>query len=327
MSGERASGPDEHGAVVTTVPAMLAGVRLDRAVSLLTGMSRAAAAELIAHGGVRVDGRPETRRSSLLGIGAALEIAAREAGASTPEPDPGVEFGVVLEDDDVVVVDKPWDLVVHPGAGRRSGTLVAGILARYPEIGELGTLDGAEPDRPGIVHRLDRGTSGLLVVARSPRAFASLRAQMKKHSAGRRYVALVHGRVEAERGLIDAPLGRSGRRPTAMTVSASGREARTAYEVVAHVERPIPSTLVVVSLETGRTHQVRVHMAAIGHPVVGDSRYGREGAPVRVLPAGRFFLHAFELSFEHPADGRVVTCRAPLAPDLAALVGELPELP
>jgi 23S rRNA pseudouridine1911/1915/1917 synthase len=307
---------------------MLAGVRIDRAVSLLSGVSRAVAADLLAQGRVLVDGVVETRRSVVLHEGS--RIIVEELGLTQPllVPEPDVVFGVVFEDDDVVVVNKPWELVVHPGAGRRSGTLAGGLLARYPDVARLAATGFGEADRPGIVHRIDRGTSGLLVVARTPRAFESLSEQMARHSASRRYLALVHGHVVDDRGLIDAPVGRSNRRPTLMTVSSTGRDARTAYEVVGRYEDPVSSTLVVASLETGRTHQVRVHMAAIGHPVVGDGRYGQDVVPATpgVLASGRFFLHAFELAFDHPADGHRATFRAPLAADLVELLGEEPEI-
>jgi 23S rRNA pseudouridine1911/1915/1917 synthase len=310
------------------VPAMLDGVRLDRAVSFVTGLSRAVAAQMIDGAKVLVDGSVETRRSVLLRAGSRLVVAHAVAARPPLLAEADVAFSVVFADDDVVVVDKPWDLVVHPGAGRSTGTLAEGILARYPDVAGLVAAGYSEPDRPGIVHRLDRGTSGLLVVARTPRAVDSLVTQMAEHSAGRRYAALVHGHVEEDRGLIDAPVGRSSRQPTLMTVSAAGRDARTGYEVVARYEDPVPSTFVIATLETGRTHQVRVHMAAIGHPVVGDSRYGKGHAENRrgTLAPGRFFLHAFELAFDHPADGHRATFRAPLPADLTELIGEAPDL-
>lgn len=306
------------------VPAMLDGVRLDRVVAFLTGRSRDVANQLIAAGRVRVDGTASTRRSAPVSAGSALSIELPETEPAGVMPEPDVEFAVVHVDDDLVVVDKPWDLVVHPGAGRERGTLAGGILARFPDVGELPGSGFGEADRPGIVHRLDRGTSGLLVVARTPRAFESLSEQLSEHRAARRYAGLVHGHVEADQGVVDAPVGRSVRRPTHMTVSSSGRDARTSYAVVARYDRPVPSTLVVASLETGRTHQIRVHMAAIGHPVVGDTHYG--SSDQTVLADGRFFLHAFELSFDHPADGTGVSFRAPVPGDLVSVLGEMPEL-
>lgn len=318
------TGDDSGRGLSISVPAGLDGVRLDRAVALLTGRSRSEVTALVAEGRVLVDGSAERRRSAPLRTGSLLVVPPAPEVAVGVRPEPAVAFDVVLADEDVIVVDKPWDLVVHPGAARREGTLVAGILARFPEVGRLGAL--GDPDRPGIVHRLDRGTSGLLVVARSPRAFASLSEQLRRHEATRRYAALVHGRLEHHRGLIDAPMSRSSRRPTRMRVAAGGRDARTGYEVVARFEDPLPSTLLTVALETGRTHQVRVHMAAIGHPVVGDRAYGGGRGASGGLPAGRFFLHAYELGFDHPADGRRVSVRAPIPDDLAALIGEVPAL-
>ncbi len=318
------TGPADQADQAFSVPSSLDGVRLDRAVSLLTGISRAEASVRIAEGKVRVDGRPETRRSAPVAAGNLVSLSPGRPVAP-PGPEPHVPLEVVFADDDVIVVDKPWDLVVHPGAGHREGTLVGAVLARFPDVGGLVATGDCEPDRPGIVHRLDRGTSGLLVVARSPRALRSLREQLDRRGVVRRYGALVHGHLEHDRGVVDAPMGRSIRRPTRMSVSAAGREARTGYQVVARYERPVPATLVVATLETGRTHQIRVHLAAIGHPVVGDAAYGPPtGVPG--LDPGRFFLHAFELGFDHPADGRPVRIRAPLAPDLVAVLGEAPEL-
>ncbi len=316
-----------EGALDVEVPAALDGVRLDRAVAMLTGLSRAAVSELIEGGGVSLDGAVQTRRAAILGGGARLVVAGTPPVSGTLAPEPEVAFSVVALDDDVIVVDKPWDLVVHPGAGRSTGTLAAGVVARFPDVARLADDGLCEPDRPGIVHRLDRGTSGLLVIARSPRAVRSLSAQMTGHTAARRYAALVHGHLADDRGIVDAPVGRSSRRPTQMTVSASGRDARTAYEVVARYEDPL-STLVALTLDTGRTHQVRVHMAAIGHPVVGDDRYGERGRAGRAgLVTGRFFLHAFELAFDHPSDARRVGYRAELPEELVSILPDRPELP
>jgi 23S rRNA pseudouridine1911/1915/1917 synthase len=306
------------------VPAALDGVRLDRAIALLTERSRAAVSTLVAGGGVRIDGAVQTRRSVLLEAGSRLEILELADPRPVLAPEPGVRFEVVAVDDDVVVVDKPWDLVVHPGSGRRTGTLVAGIVARFPDVARLAEDGHCDPERPGIVHRLDRGTSGLLVVARSGRAVESLAAQMAAHTVRRRYAALVRGIVADDLGMVDAPVGRSARRPTQMAVSAGGRDARTSYEVVAR-SLESDTTLVALTLETGRTHQVRVHMAAIGHPVVGDDRYGARGPSG--LARGRFFLHAFELAFDHPADSRRVSYRAELPEDLVALLPERSKLP
>lgn len=300
------------------VPGTLDGVRVDRAVSMVTGLPRSAVAELVAEGRVWVDGRAVRSRSTPLAAGSELRVDVPEPADGLPVADPVIGVVVVHEDEDLVVVDKPAGLVVHPGAGHDHDTLVSGLLARYPELATVG-----DPMRPGIVHRLDRGTSGLLVVARTADAYRSLGAQLAARTAGRRYLALVGGHVEEDRGVVDAPIGRSDRTPTRMAVVEHGRPARTGYTVLARYDRPVPSTFLAVRLETGRTHQIRVHLAAIGHPVVGDDRYG--GAPLPGLD--RLFLHAAELSLDHPRTGRRCTWRSPLPPELTALVGDAPPLP
>jgi 23S rRNA pseudouridine1911/1915/1917 synthase len=231
-----------------------------------------------------------------------------------------VRFDIVHADDLVAVVDKPAGLVVHPGAGHDEGTLVGGLLARFPDLADLVADGVCPPDRPGVVHRLDKGTSGLLAVARTPEAYRSLVAQLATRSMERRYLALVEGEVADDRGEVEAPIGRSFRTPTKMAVTARGRPARTAYRVVERrrAGTPAPTTLVELALQSGRTHQIRVHMAAIGHPVVGDARYGE---PDRRLGAGRFFLHAFRLSFDHPGSGARLTFSSELPEDLVEYLG------
>jgi len=321
VNGSPGPGPAADGPVTVTVPALLDGVRVDRAVALLTGVSRARATELVASGAVRLDGRVVMARQTPLTGGAALEIDLPPDAPVGLDAEPDVEPGVLHADDDVIVVDKPAGLVVHPGAGRAHGTLAAGLLARFGDLADLPAAGFGDPLRPGIVHRLDRGTSGLLVVARSPRAFESLTEQLAERTVGRRYVALVHGHVAEARGVVEAPIGRAVRQPTKMTVSMGGRAATTAYEVLTRGSGAEPTTLLALRLETGRTHQIRVHMAAIGHPVVGDERYGR---PDAALGRGRHFLHAARLAFEHPADGPVAW-RSPLPADLAARLDDVPE--
>jgi 23S rRNA pseudouridine1911/1915/1917 synthase len=294
------------------VPAVLAGERTDKVVAMLTGLPRADVAALVGAGGVRVNGTPVTTRSRKLEEGDELEVAVPERVSSVLTPDPSVPVSLVHADDDVVVVDKPAGLVVHPGAGNDSGTLVHGLLARFPQLAG----GPGDPGRPGIVHRLDKGTSGLLAVALTERAYASLVAQLQSRTMERRYVALVWGHVEADAGMVDAPVGRSGRDPTRMSVSRRGKDARTRYRVEARYDHPVPLTLLECSLETGRTHQIRVHLAAIGHPVVGDSRYG--GARTD-LPAARPFLHAGRLAFDHPGTGERIELRSPLPEDLEDL--------
>jgi len=305
--------------VVTVVPALLDGVRVDRAVAMLTGLSRGAAAELIAAGGVDVDGRPVGARSEPLVAGAVLEVRLPPPRDAAVAAEPDVPFAVVDEDDSIIVVDKPAGVVVHPGAGHPGGTLVAGLLARYPELADVG-----DPGRPGIVHRLDRGTSGLLVVARTEAARRALVEQLRQRTVERRYLALVAGSVADDRGVVDAPIGRSTRTPTRMTVSAQGRPARTSFTVVDRIAEPLAATLLDLTLESGRTHQIRVHMAAIGHPVVGDDRYsgpraGRVGGAL--LAPGRLFLHAAVLGLAHPSNGRHLRWTSPLPADLAAVTG------
>jgi 23S rRNA pseudouridine1911/1915/1917 synthase len=295
------------------VPAPLAGERVDRAVALLTGWTRAEVQGLVDREEILVDGRavPKSRR---LEEGQVVEVLAEPPAEGVPGPDPSVAFTVVAEDDDVVVVDKPAGLVVHPGAGHADGTLVNGLLARYPEIADVG-----DPARPGIVHRLDRDTSGLMLVARTPSAYEALVDALAAREVERRYLALVWGAFDSPRGVVDAPIGRSIRRPTRMAVREGGREARTRYEVVTTFERPSVS-LVECALETGRTHQIRVHLAAIRHPVVGDAAYGggREGIVI-----ARPFLHAAALGFAHPRSGERMRYESPLPADLQTVLSGL----
>jgi 23S rRNA pseudouridine1911/1915/1917 synthase len=213
------------------------------------------------------------------------------------------------------VVDKPPGLVVHPGAGNTTGTLVHGLLARYPEIAAVG-----DPARPGIVHRLDKETSGLLAVARTDAAYTSLVGQLASRQAGRSYDALVWGTVAVSTGTVDAPVGRSGRDPTKMTVSERGRPAVTHYRVEERFTDPVEVTRLRCRLETGRTHQIRVHLQAIGHPVVGDDRY--RGARTS-FPVPRLFLHATELTFLHPTTGDELTFTSRLPEDLQAVRARL----
>lgn len=307
------------GRVVEEVPSALAGERLDRVVAMATGLTRAQVQRLVAGGRVDVDGVTETRPGRRLGLGQVVAVDAGEdvPGPAGPTPDADVRFQVVHEDEWLVVLDKPAGLVVHPGAGTPDGTLVNGLLSRYPEIGAVG-----QPDRPGIVHRLDKGTSGLMVVARTGAAYEALVEMLSQHRVSRRYLALVEGDVAADNGVVDAPVGRSARQPTRMAVSASGRSARTGYSV----SRRYPAagvTLLECALETGRTHQIRVHLSAIGHPVVGDPQYRRPGGREDRARLGRPFLHAFALSFDHPGGGGVQEFRSGLPADLTDYLDRL----
>jgi len=302
--------------VIESIPSTLDGERLDRVVAILTGASRSEAAAAVAAGQVSVDGDTVTFGKQRVHDGDEIEITG-EVGLppEAPAADANVEITIVHVDDDVIVVDKAADLVVHPGSGIHDGTLVNGLLARFPEIAHVG-----QRERPGIVHRLDRGTTGLLMVARTPLAYDSLVAQLAERRAKRRYQAIVCGVPDSASGLIDAPLGRSVRDRARMTVTVQGREARTRYEVVEAFARPLPSALVTCDLETGRTHQIRVHLAAIGHPVLGDARYhGHRGELVVERP----MLHAASLTFEHPSTGEVMTFDSPRPADFIAVLNNL----
>jgi len=294
------------------LPEALDGERLDRVVAMLDGCSRSVAAKLIAEGKVELDGASVTQRSLRVVSGMRIVFAETEAQVVTLDPDPEVEFEVITADDDVVVINKPAGLIVHPGAGRPDKTLVNGLLARFPEIADVG-----QEGRPGIVHRLDGETSGLLVVARSAAAYESLTAAMARHDVERNYAAIVSGIVADDRGLIDAPIGRSTQRRTRMAVVADGREARTHYEVRSRDYDEPAATYLQCRLETGRTHQIRVHLSAIGHPVLGDPTYGN-----RTSKDGfsRVALHAEQLGFIHPTTGESLRFEAPLPGDLRELI-------
>lgn len=314
------TGPGGEATVSAVVPALLAGQRADRAVAMLADVSRSAAAALIEAGDVLVDGSPVGAGRTQLREGSVLTIRLPAQSGGAVEAEPDVRFDVVYADPLVAVVDKPAGLVVHPGAGHGRGTLVGGLLARFPELADLVAAGVCAPDRPGIVHRLDKGTSGLLAVARTADAYDALVGQLASRTMVRRYLALVRGHVAEDRGEVEAPIGRSARTPTKMAVTVGGKPARTAYSVLERHDLPdgVPATLLELALESGRTHQIRVHMAAIGHPVVGDARYGE---PDRRLGAGRFFLHAYRLSFTHPGSGERLAFTAPLPPDLHEYLG------
>ncbi|MGI9596346.1 MAG: RluA family pseudouridine synthase [Acidimicrobiales bacterium] len=299
-----------------SIPDALSGERIDRVVALVADVSRREAVQLIASGGVRINGVPPEKPSLRVEAGTTVAIDVADAPVGL-EPDPDVVFRIVHTDDHTIVVDKPAHLVVHPGSGVKEGTLANGLLAAFPEIMEVG-----DPERPGIVHRLDKGTSGLLMVARTAEAYDSLVGQLAARTVSRVYRALVGGLIESNGGLIDAPLGRSLRDATRRAVVADGRPARTGYEVIRRYENP-GCTLVECRLETGRTHQIRAHLAAIDHPVVGDERYG--GEAMDGLP--RPFLHAAHLGFDHPDTGHRLEFDSPLPDDLEAVLSRLADLP
>ena len=264
--------------------------------------SRAAAQRLIASGGVSVDGRPRPKRHAMA---AGERVVAQLPRVEPPDERPEVEYGIAYEDAHLILVDKPAGLVVHPARGHETGTLAQALAARGAA--------GGEPWRPGIVHRLDRDTSGLLVVAKSERMHRALQELIRRREMRREYLALVEGRPGARSGTIDAAIGRDPRRRTEMsTASDHGRSARTHFEIA---EALRDTTLLRVWLETGRTHQIRAHLRAIGHPVCGDPQYGG-GACGRRLGLTRQFLHSAELRFEHPATGQLLHCESKLPMDL-----------
>lgn len=301
--------------VSLTVPAGADRLRADRFVADATGMSRAYVQRLIREGRLTRDGRA-IRANVPIASGDALELDVPDVRPVQIEPEQ-IPLRVVYEDGDVMIVDKPAGLVTHPSPGHAGGTLVNALLA----IGGPETFGGiAGVGRPGIVHRLDRDTSGLLMVARNDRAQQSLMAQLKARRVKKTYLALVSGEPPATVGRIEAPVGRDPRHRTRMAVVPNGRPAVTAYRVR---ERFGAWTLLEVDLVTGRTHQIRVHLASIGHPVAGDPVYATGEA--RHGPAGldRLFLHAWRLELEAPSGGRVIHATSVLPDGLEVVLGAL----
>jgi 23S rRNA pseudouridine1911/1915/1917 synthase len=297
------------------VPAGRRSGRADRYAADLTGLSRSFIQRLISDGRVTVDGQA-VRANTIVTPGTSLRVDVPPPAEATPEPEPAIEVPVLYQDEDLLIVDKPAGLVVHPAPGHASGTLVNALLGRHGSA--FGGIAGVR--RPGIVHRLDRDTSGLLIVARHDAAQASLMAQLKARRVKKTYLALVAGSVAAAVGRIEAPVGRDPAHRTRMAVVASGRPATTGYRVR---ERFDGWTLLELDLVTGRTHQIRVHLAAIGHPVAGDPLYGTGTS--RRGPAGldRLFLHAWRLELTSPSTGRLIRAESPLPPALEAVVGDL----
>ena len=285
-----------------------AGARLDVFLGGRPEMgSRSRVATLIRAGAVTVDGA-DRAKSHVLGEGQVVEV-------SVPREEPldlvaeTHEVPVLYEDEWLLVADKPAGMPVHPSRGHSTGTLVHALLGHG--------LSGGEEFRPGVVHRLDKDTTGLLVVAKSPEVHRRLVAMMRRKAVDRRYLALVHGAFAAESGTIEAPVGRDPARRRSMTIGGvAAREARTHFRVL---ERLGDLTLVEARLDTGRTHQIRVHFLAIGHPVAGDPTYARRDT----LGLGRQFLHSHRLSFVHPMTGEAIDVESPLPADLAAVLAGL----
>lgn len=299
-----------------------ATIRLDQLLAQsIPHLSRSQVQKLIRQGNVLVapggvNARPVTRPGAAVQPGDLITV-------SLPVPEPNVlqaeavPLNVIYQDRELIVLDKPAGMVVHPAHGHAGGTLVNALLARYPDLASLAETDAATGDRPGIVHRLDRDTSGLLIVARTPHALSHLRRQFKSRAVDKTYLALVFGQPPAPRGIIDIPLGRDPRFRQRIAPRPDGKPARTHYSLLEELGR---YSLLEVNLETGRTHQIRVHLAWLKCPVVGDTVYGRKRNP---LGLERQFLHAWRLKFQHPRTGESLALEAPLPRDLQAVLDSL----
>ena len=291
-------------------------MRLDRWLAdRLPELSRVRLQALIEAGRVRVDGAVRKAAARLAG-GERVEVEIPPPAPEELVPEPAA-LAIVFEDAQVLVLEKPAGVVVHPGAGHARGTLAAALLAHAPEVAGVGG-----PRRPGIVHRLDKDTSGLLVVAKTKAAYDALVAQLARRSVTRRYLAVVHGRVRADEGVIDRPIGRHPRDRVRMAVrpAGQGRRAVTRYRVL---ERLRGFTLLQVSLETGRTHQIRVHLASLGHPVAGDDVYGGRRREPLPTPVEGLALHAARLAFVHPVTGRTLEFASPAPARIERLLSHL----
>ena len=288
-----------------------AGVRLDAFLSADGALTRSQAARLIAEGRVRVNGKPAAKSARLSG-GETVTVDVPQL-RETALPPQDIPLNVVYEDDDVIVVNKPTGLVVHPAPGHPDGTLVNALLHHCGD--SLSGIGGEK--RPGIVHRIDRDTSGLIIAAKNDAAHLALSAQLKDHSLSRTYECLVTGNMKQDSGTVDAPIGRSSADRKKMAVVPTGRRAVTHWEVVA---RYPGVTHLRCRLETGRTHQIRVHMAYIGHPILGDTVYGAK-KPVPGLTGQ--CLHATGLRFVHPRTGEPVELHCPLPPEFTAMLQKL----
>ena len=305
----------DYSPATTAIPPGYAGLRLDAALArLFPEHSRSRLQAWLKSGRVVVDGQPADARRKVLG-GERVSVDAEPASPETAGRAEAIDLPVVFEDGHLLVIDKPAGMVVHPGSGNWSGTMMNALLHHAPQLGEV--------PRAGIVHRLDKDTSGLLVVAKTLPAQTDLVRQLQARHVKRHYLALVHGEV-ATSGSVDAPIGRHPVQRTKMAVvkrGGAGRDARTHYQPR---ERFAAATLLECRLETGRTHQIRVHMASIGHPLVGDPVYGkRKSADARLDAFPRQALHAWRLALVHPASGEEVSWESPLPADFSALVAAL----
>lgn len=290
------------------VPEGLEGERVDAAISRLFGLSRTKAADLIGAGAVLVDGDLPLK-SERVRAGSTLDVTLPAAGgrvAVDTEPVPGLL--VLHDDDDIVVVDKPVGVAAHPSPGWTGPTVVGGLAAAGYQVATSGAAE-----RQGIVHRLDVGTSGVMVVAKSERAYRELKAAFKDRTVDKVYHAVVQGHPDPSRGTVDAPIGRHPKDDWRWAVTAAGKDSITHYETL---EAFRAASLLVIHLETGRTHQIRVHMSALRHPCAGDLTYGADPTLSARLGLGRQWLHARELAFEHPGSGEQVRYTSPYPDDL-----------
>lgn len=300
------------------VPAGAGGSRADRFVADASGLTRAYVQRLIGEGRLTREGQRVRARDAVV-VGATLELDVPDAIAPDEVRAETIPLTVVYQDADLLIIDKPAGLVTHPAPGHPTGTLVNALLALdATDGGGLATIAGVT--RPGIVHRLDRDTSGLIMVARTDAAQVSLQAQLKAHRVHKRYVALVAGSVNAQLGRIEAPIGRDPRQRLRMAVVPDGRPAITGYRVR---ERFPDWTLLELELITGRTHQIRVHLQSIGHPVAGDPVYST--GTTRRGPDGleRLFLHAWRLELVSPTTGQLIRAEAPLPDELESVLASL----
>ncbi|HEU5391233.1 MAG TPA: RluA family pseudouridine synthase [Streptosporangiaceae bacterium] len=289
------------------VPEGLDGERLDAALARMFGLSRSRAAELITDGLVLVGGRPASKSDRVL-AGDELQVTLpAQRPAEPPRPVEGLV--VRYEDDDIIVIDKPRGVAAHPSPGWTGPTVTGGLAAAGHTIATSGAAE-----RQGIVHRLDANTTGVMVVAKSERAYSALKRAFRERTVDKRYHALVQGHPDPLRGTVDAPTGRHPSGDGRFAVVSDGRPSVTHYDTL---EAFRAASLVSVHLETGRTHQIRVHMAALRHPCVGDLLYGADPVLAAHLGLTRQWLHAVSLTFEHPADGREVTLTSEYPPDLA----------
>jgi 23S rRNA pseudouridine1911/1915/1917 synthase len=299
------------------LPEGLDGSRVDAAVSRLFGVSRTVAAGLIDSGAVLLGGSPPAKSQRVV-AGEEIEVALPDPAAPVEvvaEPVPGLR--VVFEDDDIVVVDKPVGVAAHPSPGWSGPTVIGGLAAAGYRVSTSGAAE-----RQGVVHRLDVGTTGLMVVAKSEGAYSVLKSAFRERTVDKRYLALVQGHPDPSRGTIDAPIGRHPTHDYKWAVVADGRPSVTHYETV---EAFRAASLLEIRLETGRTHQIRVHMAALRHPCVGDLTYGADPTLSARLGLERQWLHAASLAFDHPADGSPVRFHSDPPPDLAQALDLLRE--